>query len=82
MGAKCVYCVSIVYYFYAGCTRVAPDIKKERRLVDLEVLRHPTFHYGVEQLVRCTQYFSYPLRRLSPNLWFDHHTYLAARERS
>ena len=61
---------------------VAPDIMKERRLDVLEVLRHPNFHYGVAQSVRCTQYFSYPLRRLSPNLWFVHHTHLAQRERS
>ena len=30
MGDKCVYYLYIVYYFYAGCTRVAPGIKKER----------------------------------------------------
>ena len=32
MGANSVYCVSILYNLYAGCIRVAPDIKKERRL--------------------------------------------------
>ena len=43
IGVKSVYCVSIVYNFYAGCTRVAPDcarsttvIKKERRLTTLK----------------------------------------------
>jgi hypothetical protein len=30
MGAKTVYCVSIVYNFYAGCTKVAPGMKKEK----------------------------------------------------
>jgi len=35
MGVKSVYCVSIVYNFYAGCTKVAPGIRKERRLVQI-----------------------------------------------
>jgi hypothetical protein len=31
MGAKSIYCVSIVYNFFAGCTTVAQNIQMERR---------------------------------------------------
>jgi hypothetical protein len=39
MGVKSVHRFNIVHYFYAGCTTVAPCIKKEWRTANLSMRR-------------------------------------------